>query len=345
VQMRGCPLQECRFVGGSPDVLTPRSAIEAAAMGAGGRLAPAHRKPPLQLFLAGLAERVVKLSLCTFCASFRRTHSFSFTGFVRRFQLEVSATGGVMRYRKWAGFAAAFLTAACTNPPRPQELVSAGAIMNSLMCGMVMVHQNKAAGSLLSGKKAVVNLELKIVSSENLGLSVGGSGAKVVGWQGVSLVPTFGTTYSQGWTVDTNTTLTFEFPNDPEQDSKVCTAREELDPFGFSRWLAETLIGISRVTDISGKGTPDRKLVYDANFGVNYGASGSVTVIPLVGLPVTPSGGYSRNDVQHLTVTIPAPAEKAAVVAPASTFFTQKLIIPIGSTPGISVRNMRRVPE
>jgi hypothetical protein len=190
-----------------------------------------------------------------------------------------------------------------------------------------------------------VNLELKIISSENAGLSVGGGGAKVVGWKGVSLVPTLGATYSEGWTVDTNTTLTFLFPSDPNQDSKVCTAKEELDPLGFSRWLADTLIGISRVTDISGKGTPERKLVYDANFGVTYGASASLTVIPLVGLPVTPSGGVSRNDVQHLTVTIPAPAEKAAGAAPAPNLFTQKLMIPIGTTPAISVRDMRRVPE
>jgi len=105
------------------------------------------------------------------------------------------------------------------------------------------------------------------------------------------------------------------------------------------------LVGISRVTDISGKGTPDRKLLYDANFGVTYGANGALTVIPLVGLPVAPSGGASRNDVQHLTVTIPAPTEKAATAPPGPSLFTQRIIIPIGTTPAISVSNMRRVPE
>jgi len=47
-----------------------------------------------------------------------------------------------------------------TNPPLPQQLVSVGAMMNSLMCGLVKAHN--AYPKVLD---ASVALELKIVNS------------------------------------------------------------------------------------------------------------------------------------------------------------------------------------
>jgi hypothetical protein len=280
--------------------------------------------------------------------------------------------------------------AGCTiSPPLPQQLVSVGAVMNSLMCGMVKAHQDPRSGPLLNGKQASVALELKIVSSANVGVSVGqggpgqgfgggpgqgfgggggqgfgggggrgfGGGAgqaitsttSVIAWQGLSLTPQLSATYTQGWTVDTTTTLTFNFPSSPTLDNKdVCSAREmqeDSDQFGFSRWLSDTLSSLVSVSDISTTSTPDRKLSYDANFGVQSGANGSLTIIPLTGLaiPLTPNGGYSRNDVQHLTINIPAAAAKQ----PGAGAGAQKLFeSSVGSPPSVvSLKNLRRLPE
>jgi hypothetical protein len=276
--------------------------------------------------------------------------------------------------------------AGCTvSPPMPQQLVSVGAVMNSLMCGMVKAHQDPTSGPLLSGKQASVALELKIVSSANVGISVGEGGAgqggggagqggggagqggggagqggggagrgapitsttSVIAWQGLSLAPQLSATYTQGWTVDTTTTLTFNFPSSPTLDNKeVCSSREmqeDLDQFGFSRWLSDTLSSLVSVSDISTKSTPDRKLSYDANFGVTSGANGSLTIIPLTGLaiPLTPSGGYSRNDVQHLTINIPAAKQPTAASGSQKLFESS-----VGSPPSVvSLRNLRRLPE
>jgi hypothetical protein len=281
------------------------------------------------------------------------------------------------------------LAGCSVSPPLPQQLVSVGAVMNSLMCGMVKAHQDPTSGPLLNGKQASVALELKIVSSANVGLSVGDAGSgrsigqnsgggsgqslgggsgpgigqgsgggsgrgapitsttSVIAWQGLSLAPSLGATYYQGWTVDTTTTLTFNFPSSPTLDNKdVCSSREmqeDLDQFGFSRWLSDTLSSLVSVSDISTKSTPDRKLSYDANFGVTSGVNGSLTIIPLTGLaiPLTPSGGYSRNDVQHLTINIPA------VKQPTAGSGAQKLFeSSVGSPPPVvSLRNLRRLPE
>jgi hypothetical protein len=280
------------------------------------------------------------------------------------------------------------LAGCSVSPPLPQQLVSVGAVMNSLMCGMVKAHQDPTSGPLLNGKQATVALELKIVSSANVGLSVGDAGSgrsgqnsgggsgqslgggsgpgigqgsgggsgrgapitsttNVIAWQGLSLAPSLGATYTQGWTVDTTTTLTFNFPSSPTLDNKdVCSSREmqeDLDQFGFSRWLSDTLSSLVSVSDISTKSNPDRKLSYDANFGVTSGVNGSLTIIPLTGLaiPLTPSGGYSRNDVQHLTINIPA------VKQPIAGSGAQKLFeSSVGSPPPVvSLRNLRRLPE
>jgi hypothetical protein len=69
----------------------------------------------------------------------------------------------------------AFLLFGCTSsPPLPQQLISVGAVMNSLMCGVVKAHQEHPA--LLNSQTASVALELKIVNSSSAGVSVGGGG-------------------------------------------------------------------------------------------------------------------------------------------------------------------------
>ena len=68
------------------------------------------------------------------------------------------------------------LAACAMSPPLPQQLVSVGAVMNSLMCGMVKAHQNPEAARFLNGQRASVTLELKIVNSSTAGISIGGGG-------------------------------------------------------------------------------------------------------------------------------------------------------------------------
>jgi hypothetical protein len=280
------------------------------------------------------------------------------------------------------------LAGCAVSPPLPQQLVSVGAVMNSLMCGMVKAHQNPTSGPLLNGKQASVALELKIVSSANVGVSVGEAGSSrsigdnsgggsgpssggssgrgsglggssgqnapitsttsVIAWQGLSLAPSFGATYTQGWTVDTTTTVTFNFPSSPTLDNKeVCSSREmqeDADQFGFSRWLSDTLSSLVSVSDISTTSIPDRKLSYDANFGVTSGVNGSLTIIPLTGLaiPLTPNGGYSRNDVQHVTINIPPAKQPTAGSGTGSKLFASS----VGSNPPVvSLRNLKRLPE
>lgn len=255
----------------------------------------------------------------------------------------------------------------CTgSPPSPQQLVSVGAVMNSLMCGMVKAHKDPQSGPLLDGKQASVALELKIVNSSSAGLTVGsgggsgsssGSGSKpgggspsastsVIAWQGFSFGPSFGATYTEGWTVDTTTTVTFSFPSSPKEDNiSVCKTKagEDSDQFGFSRWLAETLGSLVTVSDISRTGIPDKKLSYDANFGVTSGVNGSVTIIPLTGvaIPITPSGSYSRNDVQHLTINIP-PAKQSSGPLPGGAFVQQ---FQLKNPPVVSLKSLRPIPE
>ena len=127
---------------------------------------------------------------------------------------------------------AAFLLLSCvTTPPLPQQLVSVGAVMNSLMCGLVKAH--KAYPKVLDKQSASVALELKIVNSAAIGVSVGagggtggastggtGTGSSTGGkssasaatahsaspaggtsdivWQGFSLTPSLSATYTEG---------------------------------------------------------------------------------------------------------------------------------------------------
>ena len=259
------------------------------------------------------------------------------------------------------------LCACAVSPPLPQQLVSVGAVMNSLMCGMVKAHQNPEAARFLNGQRASVSLELKIVNSSTAGISVGGGGGgggggsgkssgkggggggssnSVIAFQGLSLTPSLTASFTQGWTVDTTTNVTFAFPDNPSLDANICQAKEDLedlDQFGFSRWLGDTLSGLAKVSDISGSPIPAPKLSYDANFGVQSGINGSLTIVPLTGLgiPITPNGGYSRNDIQHLTISIP-PVQRQTGGGGGSPII---LFSQPANAPVLSLRNIRRLPE
>jgi hypothetical protein len=283
---------------------------------------------------------------------------------------------------------AAFLLLSCTTtPPLPQQLVSVGAVMNSLMCGLVKAHQ--AYPKALNNQSASVALELKIVNSAAIGVSVGAGGGtggagpggantgsastgsstgskssasaasahsaspasttSVIAWQGLSLTPSLSASYTEGWTVDTTTTLVFMFPSDPSKDTNICTGKEDaedLDQFGFSRWLADTLSGVASISDVTAGGTPMRKFLYDANFGVQAGINGSLTIVPVaLPIPITPSGSYSRNDVQHLTVNIPKSSTGGAGMNLESMIIKNLSVATAANAPVISLDALRRLPE
>jgi len=241
---------------------------------------------------------------------------------------------------------------------------------------------------VLDKQSASVALELKIVTSAAIGISigVGGGGAgtggastggagtggstgrssagtasarsaspagttSVIAWQGLGRTPSLSASYTEGWTVDTTTTLVFMFPDDPSKDTNICTDKEDqedLDQFGFSRWLADRLSGVASISDISAGGTPTRKFLYDANFGVQSGVNGSLTIVPVaLPIPITPNGAYSRNDVQHLTINIP----KSSGGMPDPGMNPDRLIIKnlfagtSASAPVISLGALKRLPE
>jgi hypothetical protein len=281
---------------------------------------------------------------------------------------------------------AAFLLLSCTTaPPLPQQLVSVGAVMNSLMCGLVKAHG--AYPKALNNQSASVALELKIVNSAAIGVSVGAGGGapgagtgstggtgtgsstgtkssasaasahsaspagatSVIAWQGLSLTPSLSASYTEGWTVDTTTTLVFTFPSDPSKDTNICTEKEDeedLDQFGFSRWLADTLSGVASISDVTAGGTPKQKFLYDANFGVQAGINGSLTIVPVaLPIPITPSGSYSRNDVQHLTVNIPNSSTGGPNMNLESLIIKNALVGTTAKAPVISLDALRRLPE
>lgn len=173
-------------------------------------------------------------------------------------------------------------------PPTPQRLVSVGAIINSALCGIVAAHKNGPAGATLNNQTVSLELELKIVSCESGGVSLGGSannscasssgaggggGGKggsgstastgVLSFSGFGLTPSLSLGANSGWTVDTFTTLTIQMPAMPSayktDVTQCCQAKlikEEGDQFGFVRWLGDTLPGIASASQLSLSGNP-----------------------------------------------------------------------------------------
>jgi hypothetical protein len=230
-------------------------------------------------------------------------------------------------------------------PPAPQETVPVADIINSIICGVsASVAEEKAEQALdpsrpilLSGQTATVFLDLKTVDTTNLSIGVGGPGSpsgttsgsaksqsSVVSYKGLGgWIPSLTASDATTWTVDSQINLPFQL--DGFNSAACAAANLDLQPdrYGFSKWLSDTLVSTSRVTNIGS--VTDRKLIYDSNFGVTTGGGGGISGV-LSFIPVSANASLSRNDVQHLKVTlakqaasIPAPtpgAGSAQVYAP-----------------------------
>jgi hypothetical protein len=187
----------------------------------------------------------------------------------------------------------------------------------------------------------------------------GGTSAStgVLAYSGFSLAPSLSLGANGGWTVDTTTSLILNLPpssDDYKPDvNKYCRDRldgENDDRFGMVRYLADTLPGTAQLSQLSLL-QPDKNnknpisLEYNANFGVNYNASGQVTIIPVaVPIPITPNASYTENDVQNLTINIGAkPKAQGQGLGSA----TKALVEAINkkSPPTINLRNFQPVPE
>src|SRR5271163_4583806 len=191
----------------------------------------------------------------------------------------------------------ALLGGCASAPPQPQNLVSAGAILNSTLCGLVAAHQNAPAGALFNGQQVNVQLELKIVNTGGAGVAIGGGGGGstggssagtsgsggskatgktetggtsastgVLSYSGLSLVPSLSLGTTRGRTVDTTTTLVINMPSSPSgyqpDVTNFCAGRlagENRDRFGMVRYLADTLPGLANLSQISLL-RPDAKL-------------------------------------------------------------------------------------
>lgn len=235
------------------------------------------------------------------------------------------------------------------------------------------------AGALFNGQQVSVQLELKIVNSGGGGISVGGGGSGaasganksagktgtggtsastgVLSYSGFSLAPSLSLGASAGWTVDTTTGLNINMPSSPDgyqpDVAKFCAGKlagENGDRFGMVRYLADTLPGLANLSDISllKPSTTNKtpiSLAYNANFGVNYNASGQVTIIPVVvPIPITPSASYTQNDVQNLSISVGA-KPKAGPGGESSLTKALTDIISKKAAPSINLQSVQFVPE
>lgn len=198
---------------------------------------------------------------------------------------------------------AGLLSSCASAPPRPQELVSTARLVNSVKCSfaLALVAEQGLAPEYqrLKGNVASFELQLKVVDKRTIG---GGIGTGIVPWQG-------GLNFSraQAWTVDTILNASYTLNAD---NARVCEAagvkrdqKGELeDPFGFTRWLRDTIVDLSRVSLEKPTGQLD-KLTYEALFGVTQagGVEGSIKLAFLSG---NLSANMSRDDLQRIKIVI-----------------------------------------
>lgn len=218
-----------------------------------------------------------------------------------------------MRFRKlavwlWLGLAGSGfqMLAGCSTLPVPEAagVVLVADIINSVKCGLAQALQSEAGRRRLPGTIATVELQLKLVDTRSFGASSPSRGPFIFAWQGPLVLPSLSASSEQSWTVDTTINLTYRLdaPN-----VAVCGADgiDTKDQFGFARWLADVISGLSRVSLQGPRGSLDR-LTYDAAFAVTRegSAGGSVKVVFLdAGLNAT----RSRADTQRLRIVISGP--------------------------------------
>ncbi|HXF55196.1 MAG TPA: trypco2 family protein [Hyphomicrobiaceae bacterium] len=188
--------------------------------------------------------------------------------------------------------------------PEPGGVVQVADIINSVKCGLAEALQSEAGRRRLPGTIATVELQLKIVDTRSFGASSPSRGPFVFAWQGPLVLPALSGSSEQSWAVDTTINLTYRLdaPN-----VTVCRADgvDRRDRFGFARWLADIIAGLSRVSLEGPRGSLDR-LTYDATFAVTRegGVGGSLKVVFLdAGLEAS----RGRADTQRLRIVISGP--------------------------------------
>lgn len=218
-------------------------------------------------------------------------------------------TGRFVRVYAFAASAAA-LAGGCALPaPEPSATVHVADIINSVKCGLAEALQSEAGRRRLPGTIASVELELKVADTRSASAnSPSLTGPLVLAWTGPLVLPSLNASSGQSFTVDTVINLTYRLdaPN-----VAVCAAAgvDRSDRFGFARWLADVIAGLSKVSTQGPRGSLD-KLTYDATFAVTRegSAGGSVRVIFLTaGL----NADRSRADTQHLKIVISGPSSVA----------------------------------
>jgi len=189
-------------------------------------------------------------------------------------------------------------------PPEPAGVVQVADIINSVKCGLAEALQSEAGRRRLPGTIATVELQLKIVDTRSFGASSPSRGPFVFAWQGPLVLPALSGSSEQSWAVDTTINLTYRLdaPN-----VTVCRVEgvDRHDRFGFARWLADIIAGLSRVSLEGPRGSLDR-LTYDATFAVTRegGLGGSLKVVFLdAGLEAS----RGRADTQRLRIVISGP--------------------------------------
>jgi hypothetical protein len=115
------------------------------------------------------------------------------------------------------------------------------------------------------------------------------------------------------WTVDSQINLPYKLDGFNEAVCVAAKLDQQPDRYGFSKWLRNTLAAISRVARV--ENATDRTLLYDSNFGVTTSGGGGVSGV-LVFVPVSANASLSRNDVQHLRVTVASKSANPPTTAP-----------------------------
>lgn len=242
-----------------------------------------------------------------------------------------------------AGVFLCLIVCACGfTPPQPAETIPVAAVINAIVCGLssavqqeTIEHANDPSRpELLKGQVATVFLDLKIVDSTTLAANVGGSGTSnsgIISFSGGTLLPSLIASDAVTWTADSTINLPYTLDSFNPAVCKAAELDSQTDRYGFSRWLSDTLSSMSRVADISN--TTKRTLTYDSNFGVTTGGGAGLKLVLYV-VPLGLTANTSRNDVQHLRVTIgstatPAPSASSPSISRFSGALTLSTPVPV----------------
>jgi len=214
-----------------------------------------------------------------------------------RFQIAGTALAGCLAVTMSGCAVQPFETSASDTPVVPVE-----SVINALKCGFAKALVADTADiSGLSGSTAAIVLKVNVVAGHTLGGNASISGIPV--FKGASITPSFGGKYTDTRTINSEVDFQIDLA---AKDTSICVGHEADAgrDAGFSDWIGGLVVGINNAA----KGPPLaslQKYVYDSDFTVNADANASLgfTMVPVT---LNINADQSRQDVQHITVTVVA---------------------------------------